>query len=217
MKQVLRHFRNNPAEAGIFFIFLFLASALNLQYVSGGNVHTAIAGHDEYLTVREVYSILHPLSLKHFVMAIISGDVLYYGRIVFYSDALFAFLPEKIAGIAGMVFAIRMTHFLFLISGIWILASSFVGNAKIRVILLVSAMLCYFSFYFTMMPKPEPFQLFFLALFMRAFVKNNYSFGWYFLFAGIAYGIKFNLRGEGRRAAGLRGPAVVEAVLSLRG
>src|SRR4051812_12151024 len=97
--------------------FVIAASILNLQFLEGSNVNYTFSGHDEYLTVYEVNSILNPPSFKHFFMAVISGNVLYYGRMVFYLDALSAYLPYKIWGITGMVYAIRMTHVLFLLLG----------------------------------------------------------------------------------------------------
>ena len=110
-----KFFLNHPIEILFSILFLTLAAVLNLQFLEGANINHFIAGHDEYLTVREVYSILNPLSWKHFVLAIIGGDILYYGRVMFYTDALFAYIPFKIWGLDGMVYAIRMTHAVFML------------------------------------------------------------------------------------------------------
>jgi hypothetical protein len=88
--------QSHPIEILFSILFVTVAVLLNLQFLNGANINQAIAGHDEYLTVREVYSIVNPLSVKHFILAIISGDILYYGRVMFYTDALLAYIPFKI-------------------------------------------------------------------------------------------------------------------------
>lgn len=190
---IINFFRNRWAEVLPVLLFLLLAVVLNLQFLDGSNINYGFSAHDEYLTVRQVYSILHPLSLKHFFMAIISGDVLYYGRLVFYSDAIVAFLPERLFGIAGMVFAIRMFHTLLLAGALWLLATTFIENKGRRVIFLVGSLFLYYSLYFSVVPKPEPHQLFLLALFFRAFVRSGFRPGRHFLWLGAAYGVKFNV------------------------
>ncbi len=178
-------------------VFLILcaiiAGLFNTQFLNHSNINYALAGHDEYLSVREVYSILHPLSFKHFFMAIISGDVLYYGRIMFYTDALLSFIPYKIWGITGLVYSIRMIHVVMVIGGLHILGKTFLKDWKYRLLFYAGTATLYYSAYFYMVPKPEPIQLLVLALFFYYFKKNEYAFGKYFILIGIAYGIKFNV------------------------
>ena len=172
----------------------FIATAiLNLQFLEGSNVNFTFTGHDEYLTVYEVNSILNPPSFKHFFMAVVSGNVLYYGRMMFYTDALFAFLPYKIWGITGMVYAIRMTHVLFLTAGIMLLSCTFLRNQFAKVVFLGVLFTLYYTAYFVMIPKPEPLQLFLLSIFLYYGNKNSWRFGKHFIFLGMAYGLKFNV------------------------
>ena len=178
----------------IFIACLFILSViLNTQLLDNSNINFALTGHDEYLTVREVYSILNPLSWKHFLMAIISGDVLYYGRIMFYTDALFAWLPYKVFGITGLVYTVRMLHTFMVIAGLVLLGRTYLKDWKYRLLFYVATATLYYTAYFFMVPKPEPIQLLTLALFFYFFKKNNYQFGKYFILLGIAYGIKFNV------------------------
>jgi hypothetical protein len=177
----------------VFSIYLSLSIYFNLQFLEGSNVNYGFSAHDEYLTVREVYSIVQPLSWKHFIMAIISGDKLYYGRLMFYSDALVAFIPYKVFGIAGMVFAIRMFHSLLLMASVWLLGKIFIKNELYRLFFVLISLFCYYSFYFSTVPKPEPHQLFVLALFLKYFWKNGFKPGKYFVLLGLAYGLKFNV------------------------
>jgi hypothetical protein len=120
-----KFFQSHPIEILFSILFLTLAAILNLQFLEGANINQSITGHDEYLTVQEVYSILSPLSWKHFILAIIGGDILYYGRVVFYTDSLFSWLPYKIWGIEGLVYAIRITHSIWLLVGLLILNTTF--------------------------------------------------------------------------------------------
>ena len=174
------------------FLFIVTAIYFNLQFLHGSNVNYGFAAHDEYLTIREVYSILEPLSWKHFFMAIISGDILYYGRLMFYSDAAFAFLPYKIFGLSGLVFAVRMFHSLLLLGGVIILAKNFIKDGLAQILFIILALFTYYSLYFMMVPKPEPHQLFILALFFRFFIRENFKPGKFFILLGMAYGVKFN-------------------------
>lgn len=174
-------------------LFIAIGLRLNLQFIIGSNINKTIAGHDEYIAVKEVYSILHPVSFKHFVMAVISGNALYYGRIMFYVDALVAFIPFKIWGISGMIMAIRMFHVLCIAASIILLGLTFLESSKQKLIFYTATLCLYFTMYYIMMPKPEPLQLLVLTIFLRQFKTSNWSFGRHFILLGIAYGLKFNV------------------------
>lgn len=174
-------------------VFAVISIVLNLQFLDGSNINTIIAGHDEYIAVKEVYSIIHPVSFKHFFMALISGNALYYGRIMFYIDALIAYIPYVIFGVKGMVLAIRMFHAALIVASLILLANTFFEKQWQKYLLFISVAPLYYTMYFTMMPKPEPMQLLFLAWFFNRFKANQYQFSWYFILLGIAYGIKFNV------------------------
>jgi hypothetical protein len=170
--------QSHPIEILFSILFLTLAAILNLQFLEGANINGFgayeakgtnggfVGGQDEYLTVKEVYSIVQPQSFKHFISAIISGDIMYYGRVMFYTDALIAYIPYKIWGINGLVYAIRMTHSLWILISFILLGTKFlkINLSKILFYTVTGGFL--FTFYFVQMPKPEPIQLFFLALFL---------------------------------------------------
>lgn len=173
--------------------FVPLSITLNTQFMDGSNINSTIAGHDEYIAVKEVYSILHPLSFKHFIMALISGNILFYGRIMFYLDALIAYLPFKLWGVTGMVMAVRMTHACLILFSIYLLAKTFLKGNLNRTLFYVATLGTYYSMYFMMMPKPEPWQMLFLALFFKYFKASGWQFGKHYILLGIAYGLKFNV------------------------
>jgi len=197
--------QSNPIEILFSILFLTLAAILNLQFLEGANINGFgayvakgtnggfVGGQDEYLTVKEVYSIVQPQSFKHFISAIISGDIMYYGRVMFYTDALIAYIPYKIWGINGLVYAIRMTHSLWILTSFLLLGTKFLklSFSKILFYFIVGGFL--FTFYFVQMPKPEPIQLFFLTLFLIKWVDFEFRFGYWFIFLGLAYASKFNI------------------------
>ena len=185
--------QSHPIEILFSILFLSLAAFLNLQFLEGANINYSIAGHDEYLTVREVYSIINPLSWKHFILAIIGGDILYYGRVMFYTDALFAYVPFKIWGLEGMVYAIRMTHSIWILISFLILNNLFINTKWNKFLFLFGSAGVMYSVYYIQMPKPEPLQLLFIAMFLKGLFNNNYAFGSYYIWFGLALAIKINV------------------------
>lgn len=181
------------AEYLYLLVFAILSIVLNLQFLDGSNINGTIAGHDEYIAVKEVYSLLQPDSFKHFVMAFISGDILFYGRVMFYFDALIAYIPFLIWGVKGMVLSIRLTHAFLLLLSLVLLSRTFIKGNLNKILFLIGSTGLYYSLYFIMMPKPEPLQLLALALFLMLADKRNWSFGTHYFFLGLAYGLKFNL------------------------
>jgi hypothetical protein len=179
----------------ILLLMLFIAytTVINLQFIEGSNIHHQFQAHDEYLIVRDVYSILEPMSIKHFLLSIVSGNLLYYGRIMFYLDAAVAYLPYKIFGISGLIFAVRMFHSVVIFWSLCILGKTFIDKERNILLFLVSTLTIYYTTYFSMVPKPEPLQLLFLSYFLKYFKENKYKLGKYFVLLGIAYGIKFNV------------------------
>lgn len=173
--------------------FLALSVLLNMQLTEASNIHTGVGGHDEYLTVRQVYSIVESPDWKHRFMAIIAGEKLYYGRVMFYTDAAIAWLPYQLGGVEAMVFAIRMTHALILGLALLILSITFLSSLAGRISFLVFGSLLSYTFYFIMMPKPEPYQLLFLALFFYTWNKDLRGWGVAFFWLGMAFGAKFNI------------------------
>lgn len=182
-----------PIECILTIVFVILSIVLNMQFLDGSNINHTIAGHDEYIAVKEIYSILKPESAKHWIMAVISGNALYYGRIMFYIDAFFAAIPFWLFGIKGMILTVRLVHSIFLLSALIILAQTFLEKPFHKLLFFISTCCLYYSMYFIMMPKPEPHQLLCLAWFLNRFKKNDWTFTWHFIFLGIAYGLKFNI------------------------
>ena len=193
LNQLKKIVLNNSIELIFSLIFITVACVINLQFIDGANINRHITGHDEYLTVREVYSIFEPLTFKHFILAIISGDIIYYGRVMFYIDALFSWIPYKIWGLEGMVYSIRTIHSISILIALLILNTTFIKGKIYNFLFLFGCLGLHFTWYFIQMPKPEPFQLLFLAIFLRYYLKNYFNFGAYYIWLGLAFAAKFNI------------------------
>lgn len=190
---MFKRIKEYHVELLAFISFVVYAAVLNLQFLEGSNINYTFSGHDEYIAVREVYSILNPASFKHFALAVSAGDVMFYGRAMFYTDALVAWLPYKIWGLAGMVYAIRMAHVLYLVLGVILLGRTFLSKAFSRLLFYLVVLTWYYTAYFVMIPKPEPLQLLVLAIFLFYAQRANWQYGKHFIWLGIAYGLKFNV------------------------
>lgn len=146
---------------------------------------------DERITFDGVKKILYPDGLLSFVESIVKGDQRY-GRSLWISMAAFAFIPEQIWGESGQIIAGRMLQ-VFLIASSWfIFAFGILRNWYLRVVLLVAVLAMPYSDYYMSMPKPEPLQIFFLAVFCFFYLRNKLAFGWYWVFAGLAFGTKIS-------------------------
>lgn len=191
MKKVLNF--KYLAETIIAAVFIAFTCIANLTLLEGSNLNKELSAHDEYVAVNEVYNILHPHSAKHFFMAVTTGSIQYYGRAVFYMDAAIAFIPEKIWGLNGMVFSIRMFHALLMALAAWILALAVFKTPSARISSFMILLFSYYTVYFGIIPKPEPHQFFFFSLFIFWLLKNDFKTDLGFLFLGLAFGIKFNM------------------------
>ncbi len=181
-----------------YYAFLIIAFATALYYspaCSDGTsyVEDRYAQFDERLAMLEVNSILHPGDAKHFVFYTISGSALFYGRLMMWVDAAVSYIPDKIWGVQGQVIATRLTHFLVLLISIYLLIQLFIKDELLRATVLLFTLLSPYFFYFSLIPKPEPFVLLFLALFLRGYIKASWSFGKHYVWLGFALGCKISV------------------------
>ncbi|MBL0049506.1 MAG: hypothetical protein IPP32_15575 [Bacteroidetes bacterium] len=179
-------------------IAIIISIGFAFYYTSACKSGTSYVGDkysqfDERIALLDVNALLHPGDAKHFVFSVISGSTLFYGRVMMWTDALVSFIPDKIWGIEGQVMATRLCHFFVLLLSIHLLITLFIKDALLRLMTLVFILVSPYFIYFSFIPKPEPFVLLFLALFLRGFIKNNWSFGRHFIWLGFAYGCKISV------------------------
>lgn len=145
---------------------------------------------DERITFDGVKKLLHPESFLAFVDTVIDGGDHRYGRILWNVSALFSFLPEKIGGVSGQIIATRFTHAIIQLLAYGLLVFTFIRSWTLRGLALLLLIALPYTAYFATMPKPEPIQLLSLALFLAFSARNQFRFGYYWIFLGLAFGAK---------------------------
>ena len=147
---------------------------------------------DERITFDGVKRILHPDGLAHFLNSVLNGGDHRYGRSLWNSIAIFSAIPERLFGDSGQIIAARMLQVILIVASYCIFAFGILRSWFLRLTLLVGILVIPFSDYFMTMPKPEPLQLLFLAIFSFFFVKKSAAFSWYWIFIGLAFGTKIS-------------------------
>ena len=148
---------------------------------------------DERIIFDGIENILHPDGFKNFLWSIFDGDDHRYGRILWNFTAVFSFIPEAIFGESGQIFASRMAQVIFLTLAFILLTVTFVNHWALRFILLASLFAMPFTNYYMTMPKPEPLQMLFIAVFLYFFNKNSMQLGRiYWIYLGLAFGTKIS-------------------------
>lgn len=147
---------------------------------------------DERITFDGVKRILHPDGLAQFLNSVLNGGDHRYGRSLWNSIAIFSAIPERLFGDSGQIIAARMLQVVLIVASYCIFAFGILRSWFLRLTLLVGMLAIPFSDYFMTMPKPEPLQLFFLAIFSYFFVKKSAAFSWYWIFIGLAFGTKIS-------------------------
>jgi 4-amino-4-deoxy-L-arabinose transferase-like glycosyltransferase len=149
---------------------------------------------DERITFDGVRAILHAPNLGEFFFAIGDGDDNRYGRILWYSLALVSWLPELLFGESGQIFASRIFQSVLLAATIWLLTFGLIRTTVGRLAFATVATLIPFTSYYSSMPKPEPLQVFLLALFFYIAFRgqNPVLFGSHWILLGLAFGAKIS-------------------------
>lgn len=147
---------------------------------------------DERITFDGVKRILHPDGLAQFLNSVLNGGDHRYGRSLWNSIAIFSAIPERLFGDSGQIISARMLQVVLIVASYCIFAFGILRSWFLRLTLLVGMLAIPFSDYFMTMPKPEPLQLLFLAIFSYFFVIKSAAFSWYWIFIGLAFGTKIS-------------------------
>lgn len=149
---------------------------------------------DENITFSGVKNILHPENFSKFIWAITDGDDHRYGRILWNSIAIVAYIPSIFFGDIGQLFAGRMLQVSLLIASFVIFAYTFIESKPLRIALIFTLSVMPFTTYFMTMPKPEPIMIFCLALFFYFYKINNLEEAKpYWILLGMAFGAKISI------------------------
>jgi hypothetical protein len=175
---------------GIFLLYLLASVAVSLGGLDGFvGAFSMFASFDEVYSIKEVYNILASDSIKELFLSVAAGKGYIYGRFIYMVNAVICYVPYKIFGIEGLVFALRMAHCLYLFFGFWLIVE-FVNTNKVnRVLSLVLLLILPVTLYFMGIAKPEPMQLLLLGLFFK--FQSKYNWAW--LLLGLALGSKISI------------------------
>ncbi|MCS7004813.1 MAG: hypothetical protein NZM38_05750 [Cytophagales bacterium] len=149
---------------------------------------------DENITfagVKKLHQALYTLDKGYIIDQFLDGGDHRYGRILWIINALTSFIPSLIWGDKGVIVATRFTQAFFLVASYVILAHALLKSFTLRCVAVALLLLLPHTPYYATMPKPEPFQLFFIALFVWFASKKSFLLGnWYWIWLGAATGAK---------------------------
>lgn len=146
---------------------------------------------DEKLSYSVNARLLHARSLKNLVQIASLGLDLRYGAVFFNSGALLAWLPAKLWGETGQIVATRMAQAIQLLAS-YLLLSACITPISLRALFLALVLLLPHTPYYSALPKPEPNQLLFLALYLWYSHRHGFRLGRSWVFLGLAFGAKIS-------------------------
>lgn len=188
-KKVDYYFLGIPLLASAMAIYCYFVSQANLDLLNGRYALFM----DEQITFDGVSKILHPNSFSMFIDHVIDGGDHRYGRVLWNLSSLASVIPERIWGVSGQIFATRMTQAIIQLAAFFVLSFNFLHSWILRGLALWALVTLPHTPYYATMPKPEPLQLLFLAIFLTLAFKHNLRFGYYWLFLGLAFGAKISV------------------------
>lgn len=177
-----------------FFAYLsiyFLVSTIANQDNSEGRY---LLFMDELISYDQTHRILQPHGGMDFLYQALDGDEHRYGRPMYWALSFFSAIPFHLFGESGLILSNRILLSLFTIASVILAALLILKIVKRNYSL-------YFLFplvlvptlpYASSIPKPEPFLLFFLLLFILQFYLNRFRYGVYFLLLGVTFALKIS-------------------------
>ena len=177
---------------GIFLLIGIIFFAFSI-YANINLIHPLETYIDEQVTFKGVYRILTADSASQFWWEISNGGDLRYGRILWYTLAAVGYIPFSIWSTEGIILTGRLISASFLISAYALLTVTFINNWRLRIPCFVILLSLPFSSYFSTIPKPEPFALLSLGIFLLLAKKNSLVLNRpYWIWLGIAFGCKIS-------------------------
>lgn len=173
---------------GISFFYVYFTILANSEFNSG----RFLLHMDELITfdiVREFYS---ATTLTEFIYTIAEADMRY-GSSLYFISALFGFVPFMFGGEQMLIFSIRMVLVAELLAAYFILCFTFIKTGYLRLITIAILLTLTSTSYYSTMPKPEPLQLLFLAIFLRKFLDKQIINGSVWFWLGLAFGTKISI------------------------
>jgi hypothetical protein len=193
MKKININFTIFSVISSIFFtIYLYKIILANIDFADA----RYILFMDEMISFDSVRNIFIYKSFVKFINSFLIGFDMRYGQIIYNISAITSYIPYLIWDDQGQIIATRLTFWLFLFSSYFILVWYLIKNNYHKIIVLSILMVLPYTPYYSSMPKPEPFQLFFLSLFLKFYFdkKHDHQKKYkYWIFLGLAFGAKVSV------------------------
>jgi len=113
-----------------------------------------------------------------------------YGRLLWNIDFIGSYIPFKLFGDQGQIITTRLIQMIVLMTGYYLMIWSLVKSDVIRILVFLCLMLLPQSFYYFLMPKPEPFIVLIIGCLIHCLIAGKQRY--YFLFLGILAGLKIS-------------------------
>jgi len=177
---------------GIFLLIGIIFFAFSI-YANINLIHPLETYIDEQVTFKGVDRILRADSASQFWWEISNGGDLRYGRILWYTLAAVGYIPFSIWSTEGIILTGRLISASFLISAYALLTITFINNWRLRIPCFLILLSLPFSSYFSTIPKPEPFALLSLGIFLLLAKRNTLALNRpYWIWLGITFGCKIS-------------------------
>lgn len=122
----------------------------------------------------------------------VGGDVRY-GRIFWYFPALLAALPTVLWGAKAQIIVTRLIVAVLQLCSFYLLVSTFIKSKTVQYISLLFLLVLPFTPYYMTMPKPEPYVLLFLTVFLLIWTQMPSKRRMAFFCLGVAFGAKVSV------------------------
>lgn len=169
----------------------FLVSTIANQDNSEGRF---LLSMDELISYDQTLRIIQPQSARDFLYQTLDGDEHRYGRPMYWMLSLFSAIPYQFFGESGLILSNRILLSIFTIASIVLVAllMRHIVKRNYTLYFLCPLILVPTLPYASSIPKPEPFLLFVLLLFILQFYLHRFRYGVYFLLLGVAFSIKIS-------------------------
>lgn len=145
---------------------------------------------DERITYDPIHKALNG-SLADALVFFFDGQDARYGRLLWNLDFLASVLPFSLAGEQGQIIATRLMQCALLLAGYRLMTLSLLRREWLRWLCLLCLLLLPPSYYYFLMPKPEPEIIFVLGLILYAFHKK--AFHAMMILCGVLAGLKLSM------------------------
>lgn len=174
----------------IFFgiLYLFFTLKANLDLSEGKH----LLFMDEQIVYNGVDQILSSKNTTQFLNNITHEGDHRYGKVLFNLNSLFSAIPRSIWSEPGQIISTRLLQTLALFLAYILFSFTFVKSWTLKGVLFLVLLTLPSTSYYVTMPKPEPLQILFIAIFLFFASKKSYKFGKHWFYLGLAFGAKIS-------------------------